>query len=89
MRVKITNISKKTVLVCGVYLAPKQSIIVDWDTLSDTAKASVNSLQNLGIVRVTIIDFGGEPQIETQDQEEVVVDENETPKSTKRSKKSK
>ena len=91
MRVKITNVSKKTIVVCGIYLAPKQQIIVDWDTLSDAAKSSINSLQNLGIVKVMIIGFNElEPQeteqVETTDE---IVEENKEPKSTKRTRKSK
>lgn len=91
MRVKITNVSKKTIVVCGIYLAPKQQIIVDWDTLSDAAKSSINSLQNLGIVKVMIIGFNElEPQeteqVETTDE---IVEENKETKSTRRSRKSK
>lgn len=91
MRVKITNVSKKTVVVCGIYLAPKQQIIVDWDTLSDAAKSNINSLQNLGIVKVVIIGFNElEPQeteqVETTDE---IVEENKETKPTRRSRKSK
>ena len=91
MKVKITNVSKKTVVVCGTYLAPKQQIIVDWDTLSDTAKSSVNSLQNLGIVRVVVIDLGEpEPQeIEQVETTDEIVEENKETKPTRRSRKSK
>ena len=71
MKVKITNVSKKTVVVCGTYLAPKQQIIVDWDTLSDTAKSSVNSLQNLGIVKIAVIDFDGLEEKETEKEEKI------------------
>lgn len=91
MKVKITNVSKKTVVVCGTYLAPKQQIIVDWDTLSDVAKSNVNSLQNLGIVKVVVIDLGEpEPQeIEQTETTDEIVDENKETKPTRRSKKSK
>lgn len=91
MKVKITNVSKKTVVVCGTYLAPKQQIIVDWDTLSDVAKSNVNSLQNLGIVKVVVIDLG-EPkpqEIEQTETTDEIVEENKETKPTRRSRKSK
>lgn len=91
MKVKITNVSKKTIVVCGTYLAPKQQIIVDWDTLSDVAKSNVNSLQNLGIVKVVVIDLG-EPkpqEIEQTETTDEIVEENKETKPTRRSRKSK
>lgn len=87
MKVRIANRSTRTILVCGVYLAPKKSIVVDWDTLSYTTQNSVNSLANLGIVKITFLNSKKEQQIEEAIEE--VEETLEEPKSTKRTRKSK
>ena len=53
--IKVTNISKRSVVIGGVVIKPLKSYIFP-DNMPDDIMEDINNLSNLGFIRVTAIE---------------------------------
>ena len=79
--IRIVNVSKKIVTIGNMKIRPLQNVIFDFDNADEYTKNRINSLSNIGIIKI----YMGPMEIqETIDEIENVDDETKSTKKTTR-----
>lgn len=82
--IRIVNVSKKIVTIGNMKIKPLQNIIFDYDNADEYTKNRINSLSNIGIIKIYLCFI--EPQVQENNDENVEDETKSTKRTTKKSK---